>query len=104
MPARAPDPTGKGTGYMEPDKRVPRQLPVALQRIEQERAVDEVKAELAQVEECTETILGAVGNLAKINENDPEEMLSILRRVCGSLEVVTIFLLREEADARGGQP
>jgi len=67
---------------------------------------DEVKSELAQVEECTETILGAVGNLAKINEDDPDEMLSILRRVCGSLEVVAIFLLREEGDAnaRGERP
>ena len=63
----------------------------------------EVEAELAQVGECTNTILGAVGNLAKINEDDPEEMLSILRRAVGALEVVAIFLLREEADAKGGQ-
>ena len=65
---------------------------------------DDVKSELAQVEECTETILGAVGNLAKINKDDPGEMLSILRRAVGALEVVAIFLLREEADARGEGP
>ena len=61
------------------------------------------QSELGQVEECTETILGAVGNLAKIYASDPKEMLHILRRAVGALEVVTIFLLREESDARGGR-
>ena len=76
---------------------------MALQRIGPVRAADEVKSELGQVEECTETILGAVGNLAKIYASDPKEMLHILRRAVGALEVVTIFLLREESDARGGR-
>jgi hypothetical protein len=59
-----------------------------------------IASEIAEIEECTEGILGSAESIARICANDEDEALSILGRVRSALEVAAFWLLREEDDAK----
>jgi hypothetical protein len=62
--------------------------------------LSKIASELAEIEECTEAILGSAGAIASIFAGDEDEALSILGRARYALEVVTFYLMREESDAK----
>jgi hypothetical protein len=57
---------------------------------------------LGQIEECTGQIQASAESIANVFADDEDEAYSLLWRATGALEVLTLWLMHEEDDAKRG--